>query len=71
MKDTIKAQIAAEFYKAFQSLGAKSDLLTIIGSYGGTRPDEWVFEHLRKWNEGRLPDPDSLPTDQLNASNDE
>jgi len=31
----IKAQIAAELYTAFQRLGTKSELLRIIGNYGG------------------------------------
>lgn len=30
----IKAAIALEFYEAARKLGAKSDLLSIIGSYG-------------------------------------
>jgi hypothetical protein len=71
MKNTIKADIAAELYKALQSLGAKSDLLTIVRSYGDSGPDEWVLEALRKWNAANHPDPDSLRTDQLNATNDE
>ena len=39
-------------YDSFQKLGAKSDLLGIVGSYGETQPDEWVLEQLRRWNAG-------------------
>ena len=37
-------------YLIFEQLGAKSDLLSIIGSYGDTMPDEWVLEQLKRWN---------------------
>jgi len=69
MTNTIKADIASEFYKAIETLGAKPDLLSIVGSYGDTQDtDEWVLEALRKWNAANRPDPDSLSPDQLNAS---
>ena len=32
-------------------LGAKSDLLGIVGSWGDTQDDEWVLTELREWNE--------------------
>jgi hypothetical protein len=47
----IKAAIALEFYEAARKLGAKSDLLSIIGSYGDTLKDQDVLEALRYWNE--------------------
>jgi len=40
----------AVIYSVFEQLGAKSDLLGIIGSYGDTMLDEWVLEQLRRWN---------------------
>ncbi|MFI0849244.1 hypothetical protein [Mesorhizobium sp. IMUNJ 23232] len=46
----IKAAIGLEFYEAARKLGAKSDLLSIIGSYGDTLQDEEVLEALRDWN---------------------
>jgi hypothetical protein len=36
--------------QVFEQLGAKSDLLSIIGSYGDRMPDEWVLEQLKRWN---------------------
>lgn len=50
---TIKAEIAAELYKACQKLGAKSDLLQWIGAYGDSRTDRDVLEGLRKWNQAQ------------------
>jgi len=41
----------AILYSVFEQLGAESDLLGIIGSYGDTMPDEWVLEQLERWNE--------------------
>lgn len=49
-ENDIKTEIATELYKALQPLGAKSDLLQWIGSYGDNRTDEEVLEGLRKWN---------------------
>jgi hypothetical protein len=43
----------AILYKIFEQLSAKSDLLSIVGSYGGSMPDEWVLEQLRRWNARR------------------
>jgi hypothetical protein len=36
----------AILYQVFEQLGAKSDLLSIIESYGDTMPDEWVLEQV-------------------------
>lgn len=47
---SIKAEIAVEMYEAARHLGARSDLLRIIGSYGDTLPDEEVLDQLRQWN---------------------
>ena len=46
----IKTQIALELYQVARKLGAKSDLLTIIGSYGDTLNDGNVLHALRRWN---------------------
>jgi hypothetical protein len=40
-------------YDAIQRLGAKSDLLAIIGSWGDTMDPEWVHSALLEWN-GRI-----------------
>lgn len=50
-----KAEIAAELYQILELLGAKSDLLQIIGSYSDTMDDEWVLEELRRWRQNREP----------------
>lgn len=49
--DKLKAEIAVEIYRAMQKLGAKSDLLGIVGSWCDTQSDEWTLEQLRRWNE--------------------
>jgi hypothetical protein len=49
----IKSEIAAELYAAFKKLGAKPDLLRIIGSYGETMDDYWVLGMLKQWNAGK------------------
>ncbi len=50
---SIKGEIAVELYEAARHLGAKSDLLRIIGSYGDTLCDEEVLDQLREWNSRR------------------
>jgi hypothetical protein len=37
-------------HQIFEQLGAKTDLLGIIGSYGDTMPDAWMPERLKRWN---------------------
>jgi len=44
----------AILYQIFEQLGAKPDLLGIIGSYGGM-PDEWVLRELKRWNTTHTP----------------
>ena len=51
MLSKIDGQIKEELYKALDLLGAKSDLLGIVGSWGDTQDDEWVLNELREWNE--------------------
>lgn len=43
----------AEIYHTLQAHGAKSDLLSIVGSYHDTQTDDWVLEQLRRWNAAR------------------
>jgi len=47
----VTANIAHEFYRILERCGAKSDLLSIVGSYGDTVPDKDVLDWLRTWNE--------------------
>ena len=42
MLSKIDGQIKTELYKALDYLGAKFDLLGIVGSWGDTLDDEWV-----------------------------
>ena len=49
-EDEMKAAIAAELVEALRKLGAKSDLLGLVGSYGDSKSDERVLEALRRWN---------------------
>lgn len=44
-------KIVGEIYKAFELLGAESDLLGTVGSWGDCLPDEDVLANLRTWNE--------------------
>ena len=39
-----------QLYQTVKQLGATSDLLSIIGSWGDTMDDEWVLNALRAWN---------------------
>jgi hypothetical protein len=47
----LKAEIAAEIYKALEKLGASPELLGTVGSYGDTLTDEAVLAHLKRFNE--------------------
>ena len=47
----MKDFIIREMVKALKILGAKSDLLGIVCSYGETYEDEQVLAELRYWNE--------------------
>ncbi len=49
---TMRSRIATELYEAARRLGADSELLRIIGSYGDTMTDEEVLEALKLWNRG-------------------
>lgn len=43
-----KAMISA-IYDAFEKLGAPANLLSAIGSYKDTMPDEWCLNELEKF----------------------
>lgn len=53
----LQAEIVGELYEALRKVGAKSDLLTIVGSWGDTQDDQWVLEALRKWNASQPAEP--------------
>lgn len=51
-----KDSIIREMIRAIKHLGAKSDLLGVVCSYGETYSDEQVLVELREWNQfGRMP----------------
>lgn len=43
-------QIIRELYLAFEGLGASSDLLSLIGSWGDTLPEEEILTMLQDYN---------------------
>jgi hypothetical protein len=47
---TIEQQIRSEIYRAFEILGANSELLATIGSWGDTLDDEEILRLLKEWN---------------------
>lgn len=47
----IDIEIKNEIYWALSLLGAKSDLLSTVGSWKDTMPDEDILAGLRAWNE--------------------
>jgi len=49
----LKTQIAHELCRAFRSLGADWELLSVVGSYGDTLDDDDVLALLKRWN-GRV-----------------
>lgn len=62
----VKDAIIREMVKSLKRLGAKSDLLGVVCSYGETYTDEQVLEELREWAEAvsataTHPDPTGLP----------
>lgn len=54
--ETVNQEVVTEIYKAMRKLGAKSDLLGIVGSWGESLPEPQVLIMLRGWNEA-TPDP--------------
>lgn len=54
MTGKLKAEISLELYRAFERLGADSELLGPIGSWGeGIYGDKWLLEQLRRANTPR------------------
>jgi hypothetical protein len=49
----LSAEIIHELYTSCSRLGAKSDLLCIIGSFRDTLDDAEVLEMLKEWNAGQ------------------
>jgi hypothetical protein len=54
------AQRPLEAYETLRHLGARSDLLGIVGSLGDTMDDLSVLENLRRWNTEKQAE-DALP----------
>lgn len=52
----IKDEVIGEIYKAFETLGAGSHLLSIIGSIGDTQSDDDVIELLQDFNNDKTLD---------------
>jgi len=44
------AEIASELYHSLGFLGARSDLLGIVGSWGDSLTDDQVLGNLKTWN---------------------
>lgn len=51
---TRTSEIVEELYHSLTFLGARSDFLSIIGSWGDTLPDDLVLSHLRNWNAAKV-----------------
>jgi hypothetical protein len=47
-------EIVSELYRTLVLLGAESDILGTVGSWGDSLPDESVLSGLRVWNEATL-----------------
>ena len=47
----MKSEIAYELVKILQKLGASTELLCCVGSYGDTQTDEDVLQYLKEYNE--------------------
>jgi len=43
-------KIISQIYKAFEKLGAESDILAMVGSWGDTLPDDEILEMFRQHN---------------------
>jgi hypothetical protein len=46
----VNSEVVSEIYKAMEKLGAGSDLLGIVGSWGDSLPESQVLSMLRGWN---------------------
>jgi hypothetical protein len=54
-ENDLTGPISNELYDILVKFGADSGLLSIVGSWRDTMPDEWVLESLRSWNEHAKP----------------
>lgn len=50
----VNREIVNEIYCALVLLGAESDLLGAVGSWGDSLPDEHVLSNIRAWNDATL-----------------
>lgn len=50
----LNRKIVLELYRSLVLLGAESDLLGTVGSWGDTLPDEDVLAGLQQWNADTL-----------------
>jgi transcriptional regulator GlxA family with amidase domain len=49
--DRMKMSLAKQLTIALQSLGAPTELLFVVGSYGDTQSDEDILEMLEQYND--------------------
>lgn len=54
MKSDVNREIVSEIYRSLVLLGAESDLLSVIGSWGDTLPEPEILSSLKGWNESTL-----------------
>jgi len=52
--NAVNPEIKTEIYRSLVLLGAESDLLSTVGSWGESLPDEDVLASLRAWNDASL-----------------
>jgi hypothetical protein len=57
MQDSrLSTEIVSELYRTLVLLGAGSDLLGTVGSWGDSLSDQDVLDNLKAWNEGTVRD---------------
>jgi hypothetical protein len=54
VNSNVNREIVGELYRSLVLLGAESDLLGTVGSWGDSLPDEDVLANLQGWNEATL-----------------
>jgi hypothetical protein len=52
--NTPNPQIVSEIYRSLVLLGAGSDLLGAVGSWGNSLPESDVLSELRAWNDATV-----------------
>lgn len=50
----LNREIVLELYRSLVLLGAQSDLLSTVGSWGDSLPDDTVLSDIKAWNAGQL-----------------